>query len=1008
MDRIRSRARAKLKTLQMGSAGTLPPHQAVVSPLTLHPDCPDLNALCSDTLEYLSQPHILKTEGIFRVSGSLLRIKALQQLYIRKREAKEALFAEPNPHVVSGLFKLFLRELEPPLFMYELYPCWVELAAPSATEAQQLEGARQLFRLLPVGNRALAHALFELLCKVTKTPETLMGPSNVAIVFGPPLIRMQEENLGQMLKDTAQINACVRMLIENYEQIFKTPPAEDFESLVTPTFYSLYQQSLPLLTHSVQEIKTQYAQQETEARQRQAHRMAERQQSRQSMLDPRHRAASLIQALWRGYALRSSLRNVDLRFQAHYNEVFRELIRLERNLVLHLTECISNYMVTFRGLCDLPEGEDPLSKSEFQSIFSTAIHVHDFHVKLLADLENEWKFFPVIGDVGSIYANYRNKFVVYGPYIDNMSNAQRTLHFVRSANKNVRTVLLVLQQRSECGGKPLDELLSFPLAVVPERRAVLLKLLAAVVGSSVTEENVPRLVECITLMGRMSSVIGQISDQEETHKLEMIERMIKGAKEANVIVRPNRKFIHRGVLTIASEKRYLFLFNDVVIVTKSLGKKGFDYEFKYVLEIEDCEVQNAPLKHQAKGFMLNYPSRRYLLLAKTPAERDEWIDQFRTAISFRHHGIFGEPLSRLLQREGGAIPGMLSVIERWLDLRNQPPEQMKLFLWGQLGIVPENNASLLVIREAFNNTPNIVEAEQSVLLPMFKQQRCSLLHLSVLMKMYVFELPEPLISLKACQSIAAIGTTNQTVDSYRDLLSKVPSVGRPVLQLYLGCLYTAFVICREQGVTLPFALSDMAMILSSLVTRGVVMDLASSFHSIEYTAVVIFNLIAHYPVVFGVSDGGPALHTGLVTMSFFHTQKSVPSPRANVFAGKKALPSPKRMPVPPVKRRGGGGGVAPPSSQSQSASSTAAHAQSVVSGARASPRKPPAPPSTALPPPPRSARTAPLPQRPRPPIPAGASAQGGTTSGGAVGPRGAPPAILPRGTPIRPKGNGHI
>jgi hypothetical protein len=193
------------------------------------------------------------------------------------------------------------------------------------------------------------------------------------------------------------------------------------------------------------------------------------------------------------------------------------------------------------------------------------------------------------------------KFELYGQYINNMANAHRTLHFVRSANKNVRTVLLVLQQRSECGGKPLDELLSFPLTVIAERRRTLLQLLSTVVASRLSEENVPQLVESIALLDRMTSVAAQISDQEERHKLEMIERMIKGAKEANVIVRPNRKFVHRGVLTIASEKRYLFLFNDMVIVTKSLGKKGFDYEFKYVLEIEDCEVESAPLKHQVKG-----------------------------------------------------------------------------------------------------------------------------------------------------------------------------------------------------------------------------------------------------------------------------------------------------------------------------------------------------------------------------------------------------------------------
>ena len=43
---------------------------------------------------------------------------------------------------------------------------------------------------------------------------------------------------------------------------------------------------------------------------------------------------------------------------------------------------------------------------------------------------------------------------------------------------------------------------------------------------------------------------------------------IDGAKELDVIIRPNRVLIRQGVVKIASEKRYLFLFNDVCLVTK--------------------------------------------------------------------------------------------------------------------------------------------------------------------------------------------------------------------------------------------------------------------------------------------------------------------------------------------------------------------------------------------------------------------------------------------------------
>ena len=52
------------------------------------------------------------------------------------------------------------------------------------------------------------------------------------------------------------------------------------------------------------------------------------------------------------------------------------------------------------------------------------------------------------------------------------------------------------------------------------------------------------------------------------HDLRRIELSIDGAKELDVIIRPNRVLIRQGVVKIASEKRYLFLFNDVCLVTK--------------------------------------------------------------------------------------------------------------------------------------------------------------------------------------------------------------------------------------------------------------------------------------------------------------------------------------------------------------------------------------------------------------------------------------------------------
>jgi hypothetical protein len=176
------------------------------------------------------------------------------------------------------------------------------------------------------------------------------------------------------------------------------------------------------------------------------------------------------------------------------------------------------------------------------------------------------------------------------------------------------------------------------------------------------------------------------------------------------------------------------------------------------------------------------------------------------------------------------------------------------------------------------------------------------------------------------------------------------------------------------------------------------MDLASSFKAIEYTATVMFNLIAQYPLLFDAGDGQP-LHATLVTVTFFQSRRV----RTNVFAGKKALPSPRRMPVPPRKRGGGGGGGGGVSA----GAGASAGPSSSVALVRPSPRKLPPPPATALPTPPRKPKPAAPPQRP---IPGRPGLTCGSSRGAGVGRGGAPPRIprnpgnkpLPVGKPRYP------
>ena len=61
---------------------------------------------------------VIDTEGIFRRSGNISRINEL------KKRINEGAFIEmsnEDTHVVAGVLKTFLRDLQEPLLTYELY-----------------------------------------------------------------------------------------------------------------------------------------------------------------------------------------------------------------------------------------------------------------------------------------------------------------------------------------------------------------------------------------------------------------------------------------------------------------------------------------------------------------------------------------------------------------------------------------------------------------------------------------------------------------------------------------------------------------------------------------------------------------------------------------------------------------------------------------------------------------------------------------------------------------------
>ncbi|XP_068958185.1 unconventional myosin-IXb isoform X4 [Petaurus breviceps papuanus] len=164
--------------------------------------------------------HGLYTEGIYRKSGAANRM----------RELKQSLQADPNSvklenypiHAITGVLKLWLRELPEPLMTFAQYNDFLR-AVELPEKQEQLAAVYAVLEHLPQANHNTLERLIFHLVKVALIEEVnRMSPSALAIVFAPCLLRCPDHSdpLTSM-KDVLKTTTCVEMLIKEQMRKYK-------------------------------------------------------------------------------------------------------------------------------------------------------------------------------------------------------------------------------------------------------------------------------------------------------------------------------------------------------------------------------------------------------------------------------------------------------------------------------------------------------------------------------------------------------------------------------------------------------------------------------------------------------------------------------------------------------------------------------------------------------------------------------------------------------------------
>nr|XP_018668445.1 rho GTPase-activating protein 45 isoform X2 [Ciona intestinalis] len=193
----------------------------------------------------------LNAKGIYRVNGVKNRVEKLCTQFDLSADRVD--LSQQSPHDVSGVLKYFLRQLPEPLMQFNLYPTFLDIAkdyqqvitSTNEAMAQAKEAnlpmpdpptrafldsfvlrLKETVETLPLPNRNTLQYIISHLTRIaSQSHDNKMTANNLAIVFGPTLLRPQLTDGNESLKtliDMPYQSRIVELLLIHKDAIFGT------------------------------------------------------------------------------------------------------------------------------------------------------------------------------------------------------------------------------------------------------------------------------------------------------------------------------------------------------------------------------------------------------------------------------------------------------------------------------------------------------------------------------------------------------------------------------------------------------------------------------------------------------------------------------------------------------------------------------------------------------------------------------------------------------------------
>ncbi|KAK2899060.1 hypothetical protein QQF64_031529 [Cirrhinus molitorella] len=318
-------------------------------------------------------------------------------------------------------------------------------------------------------------------------------------------------------------------------------------------------------------------------------------------------------------------------------EAIFEIITSEYSYQHSLSILVSH----FKDSADLKK---TMTTTEHHHLFSNISVIQDVSKRFFEDLDTRHQKYPVIQDISDIVKKYAAQhFEPYIVYCSNETFQQRTLQKLQSSNNVFRETLKRIEGSEACGGLPMISFL-----ILPMQRITRLPLLLDTICQKTPKEKAEYFAACWAFKA-ISKLVKRCNDgartMERTEQMYTIQKQMEFGKiKPFPLVSSSRWLKKSGELAvytddlsifrkaISTKSYYLFLFNDVLIVTKKKSEESYvvlDYATVDKVEVEE-EMTDSKLNLKLlMNANSDSRSEQMILVAESKLDRARWVTALR-------------------------------------------------------------------------------------------------------------------------------------------------------------------------------------------------------------------------------------------------------------------------------------------------------------------------------------------------------------------------------------------